>query len=268
MRAIIKMVLLKSQHLQKVLTRSAAWLIRERYSRVEMSKFYQLIGLLSINKSHGVTLRRYGSRHDGGYVLADLGMRYSKLISFGVGDNIEFETSLSNFIDEIELFDHTVDRLPTNFNNAIFHRVGLSDKSTGDFVDLESVTPTTSVNNILKIDIEGDEWKSLLNVSSDLLNSYAQIVVELHDLHNIDYQKTLEDYLVVLNLLHKNHDLVFVHGNNWSQVQVIHGFLFPDALEVTFLRRDLILPGEQRQNHLESLHSPNNPEFADLKLSF
>lgn len=268
MRAVIKMVLLRSQHLQKALTRTAVWLIREKYSRVEVSKFNQLIRLLSMSKSHGVTLRRYGSQHDGGYVIADLGIRYAKLISFGVGDNIEFEFSLSNLVDEIELFDHTVERLPNNFNNAIFHRVGLSDKTTGDFVDLESVTPTTSLNNILKIDIEGDEWKSLLHVNSELLNSYAQIVVELHNLLNIDDSNKLDDYLVVLKLLHKNHDPVFVHGNNWSEVRVIHGFLFPDVLEMTFLRRDLILPGQQRQTHLESLHSPNNPEMADLKLNF
>jgi hypothetical protein len=268
MRGLIKNILLKSLYLQEILLRSSVWLTREKYSQVEMSMFHELIDLLSSNKLHGVKLNRYGSKHDGGYILAELGIRYGNLISFGVGDNIDFEISLSPMVDAIELFDHTVDKLPSGINNATFHKIGLSDKCSDKFVNLESITPNTGTNKILKIDIEGDEWKSLANVNCETLNSYAQIVLELHDLLDINNPATLRNYVSVLSLLRKNHDLIFVHGNNWSQVQMVHGYLFPDVLEVTFLRRDFIVPGEPQKEYFDSLHSPNNPEYSDLKLCF
>lgn len=268
MRSLIKMILLATPFTQNFLNRATSWLNREKYSRVDNAMFQSLINNLKINQTHGALLKRFGSEFDGGYILADLQKRYDKLISFGVGDNIDFEVSLAGVVEEIELFDHTVENLPVFLENAKFHKMGLSNLKSSQFVNLEQVTPPGTNNLILKIDIEGDEWESLLDVKSDCLNAYAQIVLEIHDLHKIDDPKLLKVYIQVLQSLHLAHELIFVHGNNWSQVKLVRGYLFPDVLEVTFLRRDLVPLGKQDSSFLESLHAPNNPMNEDLKLSF
>jgi hypothetical protein len=264
----MKRLILASSPFQEKVVRMNNWLMREKYSQIDQNLFSQLIDNLSVKQDHGVVLKRFGSKFDGGYVLADLKMSYSKLVSFGVGDNIDFEESLGGFVGEIDLYDHTVLQPPIYLAEATFFRIGLSDVCNDGFVDLASVTREDSNDLLLKIDVEGDEWKSLSNVDPKYLKPYAQIVLELHGLHRIHVKESLELYLSVLEILHMHHELLFVHGNNWSQVGVINGHLLPDVLEVTFVRRDLLVTGYQDRKTLENLGSPNNPNVADFKLTF
>jgi hypothetical protein len=268
MNLFMKRLILGSTALQGIVLRASGWLVREKYSGIDKKLFIRLVQCLSVFENHGGKLKRFGSQFDGGYILLDLEKSYSKLISFGVGDNIDFEKSLMDCVDEIELYDHTIEALPIHLPNAKFFRIGLSQFTKDGFIDLNSVTPEGFDDMILKIDVEGDEWKSLAVFELESLTRYAQIVIELHDLHRIDSREKLLLYVSVLETLHHNHELVFAHANNWSPVAVINGYLIPDALEVTFVRCNLLPSGSQDRKFLDILHAPNNPKAAHIPLNF
>ena len=62
---------------------------------------------------------------------------------------------------------------------------------------------------IIKMDIEGGEWDSLLAAPDELLASIPQIAMEMH---GFDDPKIVE----VLRKLKRNFYLVNLHFNNWS----------------------------------------------------
>jgi hypothetical protein len=67
----------------------------------------------------------------------------------------------------------------------------------------------TPAGAIIKMDIEGGEWDSLLAASDELLASIPQIAMELH---GFDDPKIVK----VLRKLKRNFYLVNLHFNNWS----------------------------------------------------
>jgi hypothetical protein len=62
---------------------------------------------------------------------------------------------------------------------------------------------------IIKMDIEGGEWESLLAAPDELLASIPQLAMEMH---GFDDPRILE----VLRKLKRNFYLVNLHFNNWS----------------------------------------------------
>ena len=125
---------------------------------------------------------RVGPKEDGGYVLLKEPSKNTKnLLSFGVEDNIDFEIDFNKKFkpNKISLFDHTVNKLPkkTKFS---FIKKGLSDKKNNKFETLKSISKNFDNNNILKMDIEFDEWKIFENIEIETLIKFKQIICEFH----------------------------------------------------------------------------------------
>lgn len=239
--------------------------IRLEYKNLSQTTFLELLELLKVERSpYG--LIRMGSESDGGYLMANNFSHDDFLLSFGVGTDVSFEHSLSSSIKGIHLYDHTVDGLPTGISNATFFKTGLAVKSGKNMIDLEgaiSEIPSSS-EVILKIDIEGDEWEILSEVGSELLNRCKQIVIEFHNLESIFSTSKLKLYFSVLKKLRLTHNVINVHGNNWDSFKVIHGQMWANALEITYLRKDFF-PDKKATEQLR-LNLPNNPNRPDYNL--
>lgn len=265
---IVKSLIRKSAIAKSAIFRAERWLRDEIYAEVSETDFQEFVGLLSIDRLESISLTRKGSSYDGGYVFCDLGVDYEKLISFGVGDNCDFEDALSGLVTDIDLYDHTVDQLPLQIENGAFHKVGLSHIATQGFVTLHQVSndPRPGQHNLLKIDIEGGEWNAIDSTDTLILKNYSQIFLELHNLHRVHNSDRLEQYIRVLRKLRKNHYLVSIHGNNWSPYSVIRGVPIPDTVEITLLRKDLyegrLMKKSQQDLSYHSKNNPNKPEFV------
>jgi hypothetical protein len=216
-------------------------------------------------------LVRVGSRNDGGYVFCNLQQSYSKLISFGVGDNSDFESDLSPLVNFIDLYDFTVDQLPLEIVNGTFHKMGLAPVASEGFLTIKDAANEflEDQNLLLKIDIEGGEWDSINATDANLLENFAQIFLELHDLHSIYKEGLLQKYIRALTKLRNNHFLVSIHANNWSPYFVIRGIPLPDTIEITLLRKNLYkgeleVPHKRDNSHL----ARNNPESPDYQTIF
>lgn len=241
-------------------------------------------------------LYRFGGTGDGGYVLSENVPLLSKyLLSFGLGANIDFELAIkkANPMIIIDVFDHTVQRPNkkqarvnliksllrrnlTHYKNYMhfynsYNEVFLAgdhkkNKVTDfkfneydvDINDLLAKTPSASI--ILKIDIEGDEYRILPSIIQNALK-FTAIVIEFH---NIGVSQTnFEKYVKEIS---KSHIIEHVHANNFSDLTRIG---LPDVMEVTFIRKNLYQSGKRETNYpIDKLDYPNTHRRRDFTIEW
>jgi hypothetical protein len=165
------------------------------------------------------TLKRFGSANDGGYLMCEnLIEPLDAAYSYGVGSNDDWGCDVSRQyhvpVHEYDCFDPA--RPTCDGGTFVFHNECVGDR-TGSresrfFDTLENQirkNGDSARRLIIKMDIEGGEWDSLLAAPDELLASIPQIAMEMH---GDDDPKILE----VLRKLKRHFYLVNLHFNNWS----------------------------------------------------
>ncbi len=187
-----------------------------------------------------ISLERIGCDYDGGYVIPKTMTQHTtKLISIGIGDDVAFEKELLKKNKKVKVFcfDHTIKQLP-HIDKEHKARIKLFKTGLGqghkNLISLNEAFECCKIQPndvvILKIDAEGAEWNSGL----DLFN-FAKvdcIVVELHSLSRV-YRHDL--YEKCLNKITKDHQCLHIHGNNAIGLQEIDGKHYPEIIEATYL---------------------------------
>jgi len=165
------------------------------------------------------TFKRFGSANDGGYLMCEnLIEPLDAAYSYGVGPNDDWACEVSRKyhvpVHQYDCFDAA--RPTCDGATFVFHNECVSDRSgyrgSRFFDTLENQIRKNSDNGrrlIIKMDIEGAEWDSLLAAPDELLASIPQIAMEMH---GFDDPKIVE----VLQKLKRNFYLVNLHFNNWS----------------------------------------------------
>jgi len=165
------------------------------------------------------TLKRFGSANDGGYLMCEnLIEPLDAAYSYGVGSNDDWGCELSRRyhvpVHQYDCFDPA--RPTCNGGTFVFHNECVGDRSGYSGSHLFDTLENQIRKNgdagrrlIVKMDIEGGEWDSLLAAPEDLLASIPQITMEMH---GFDDPKIVE----VLRKLKRNFYLVNLHFNNWS----------------------------------------------------
>ncbi len=165
------------------------------------------------------TFKRFGSANDGGYLMCEnLIEPLDAAYSYGVGPNDDWGCEVSRRyhvpVQQYDCFDPA--RPTCSGGTFVFHNECVGDR-TGHresrfFDTLENQirkNGDTGRRLIIKMDIEGAEWDSLLGASDELLASIPQITMEMH---GFDGPKILE----VIRKLKRTFYLVNLHFNNWS----------------------------------------------------
>ncbi len=110
---------------------------------------------------------------------------------------------------------------------------------------------------VVKIDIEGAEWQSVLAAPDDLFDSIVQMPMELH---GTDTQEVLDG----LRRLKKHFYLAVVHFNNWNCSEDFAPF--PNwAYQVLLVNKKAGIPGEPSPGTptLASVLAPDNPRSPE-----
>jgi hypothetical protein len=166
------------------------------------------------------TLKRFGSANDGGYLMCEnLIEPLNAGYSYGVGANDDWGCDVSRryhvLVHEYDCFDPA--RPTCNDGVFIFHnecvgnRTGHRDSHFFDTLENQiKRNGDTGRRLIIKMDIEGAEWDSLLAAPDELLASISQIAIEMH---GFDDSKIIE----VIRKLKRTFFLVNLHFNNWSR---------------------------------------------------
>jgi len=213
-------------------------------------------------------LDRIGSKNDGGYIIHKQTIFHTKeILSFGLYNDWNFEKNFLKIKKECKViaYDHTIDlnffkkqskehlikfiffknlRLrnikkifqyfdyQSFFSHSNIHfqkRIGLDENS----LDLNQVFSSSNINNcLLKIDIEGDEYEILSQITNhiDYINT---LIIEFHE---IDRENNINSIKNFINS-NKKLKLIHIHANNCNNVDYKKD---PKTIELTFVNNDLI----------------------------
>ena len=92
---------------------------------------------------------------------------------------------------------------------------------------------------LLQMDIEGAEFETLLNTSSELLERFRIMVIEFHYLHQLWNKPWFILVSRVFQKLLSSHSVVHIHPNNCCGSLKSGGFELPRVAEFTFYRNDM-----------------------------
>jgi len=226
----------------------------------------------------GMTKVRLGNEGDGGYVvLEELCNQTGTVSSYGVGDDVGFELA---FLERwptavISLFDPYIEGPPVDHPSFLFYRTGAGERYPGGLAPAD----------LLKMDVEGDEWSALRTCSWMTLLNCQQIVVELHAWHvipptnlspyfNAAYKRWADgvnarqfrEYASVMELLNTWFVCFHAHANNSLPMVELGGVRFPPLLELSFARRGLVgdIVPFTGSLPVEGLDFPNKADRPDI----
>ena len=216
------------------------------------------------------TLKRFGSANDGGYLMCEnLIEPLDAGYSYGVGSNDDWGCELSRRyhvpVHQYDCFDPA--RPTCNGGTFVFHNECVGNRSgyTGShlFDTLENQfrkNGDTGRRLIIKIDIEGAEWDSLLAAPEELLASIPQITMEMH---GFDDPRIVE----VLRKLKRNFYLVNLHFNNWSCTPKAAP-LPAWAYQVHWVNKRIGVPDPAAPfpAPMSPLNAPDSPTWPDCQL--
>lgn len=212
-----------------------------------------------------LTKRYYGNQRDGGYVLfSELVNRGGGVLSYGIGDNVDFDLAMAEAGLRVYMFDHTINQLPTNHAHFTFFKLPFS-KGFTEHLQMCGLDDRTDITG--KIDVEGEEWNAFRECPlAPIVAHFAQLVIEFHHVRFDD----ADQYNIFQRLL-IGYYIGHIHGNNYGTVSPDG---MPETLEITLVRKDLVkcpvllVGAERRMYPIEGLDHPNNPERRDLPLNW
>ncbi len=233
-------------------------------------------------------LIRLGGIADGGYIIPEKSVKMTEILySFGLSTDWSFEEAIYKEIKpKIYCYDHTVSwktffKSFTEYPQIIFHyfkyknffnnkdrfhiKKRISPKGSYNYSHDENITEDiNSIINLakersimLKIDIEGDEYRILEQIkkNSHLFNC---LIIEFH---NVDlHLDKISNFINKFDL-----QLVHLHVNNWSMISPVD---VPRALELTFSPQEFNKKITVEKKYPSTLDKPNNINHEDLEIKF
>jgi hypothetical protein len=230
-----------------------------------------VLRLLRPHAATGFSKARFGSPHDGGYVLLDDFQGVDTAFSLGVEQNAAWDVDVAERGLTVYQFDHTVDGPITDHARLVFARKRISPEAGAESESLSSLIRqhdrrNTNPNILLKIDIENDEWAVFDRTPPEILSRFSQIVGEFHYFEGLSDIRCRRLFTRVLTKLADVFAVVHVHANNCAASSNVAAFVFPNVLEITFANRGIYSFSETDEIFPGPLDAPNDPSRPDLHL--
>lgn len=219
----------------------------------------------------GIALIRLGGDYDGGYLVPDdlEGIKYSFSPGVSVIANFELDCLKRGIISF--LADYSVDMPPVNLPGCHFLKKFVGAYNDEKTITLEkwiseSLPPDYKEDLMMQMDIEGAEYETLLATPDSILEKFRIIVVEFHNFHHLDNKPHYNLVNATIEKIRERFEPVHLHANNFEKVANVNGVLMPNAIEVTFLRKDRVTYNKRLRVLPHVLDLPNNPQWADVEL--
>ena len=250
-------------------------------------------------KTHDLV--RIGNKNDSGYVVSRKILKeVNFMISFGMSNNWSFEENFLriNSNNKVQIYDHTVDYnyfffgllkaikrifyFKSSFQNILkklneligYHkiinnkrihhfRIKVSNKNSIGEKNLKQILEKVRNKKILlSIDIEGDEYKILNNISKH--SKFIHLIVI--EFHHIDKKRS--SFKKIIKELKKKFNIIHIHGNNYTSF-CKDGL--PITLEMTLINKKLYsLHGKRliKKFPNKTLDYPNFKNQPDLQFYY
>ena len=248
-------------------------------------------------KSNINNLIRIGPKKDGGYVIDKRAIKQTKkIISCGLNDDWEFEREFLKINPKCKIiaYDHTVHKefwvkrfkkdlislflfkklrlekildvfkyidylkFFKNGNKHLIKKVVNYERKKNE-ISIKNILKNQS-NLILKIDIEGDEYKVLEQVNKEFFKINL-LIIEFHNIH-----KNLNK---IKNFIKKTEfKIIHIHGNNYAGTNKNND---PKVVEMTFINSKKFKTSKNKSNlsyPIISLDYKNLKRRPDIELKF
>ncbi len=230
-----------------------------------------VLRLLRPHAAKGYSKARFGSSHDGGYVLLKDFQGIDTAFSLGVERNACWDVEVAERGLTVYQFDHTVDAPITDHARLVFAKKRISPEAGAESESLTSLRrqhdrQNTNPNILLKIDIENDEWEVFDRTPPEILSRFSQIVGEFHYFEGLSDIHCRRLFTRVLTKLANVFAVVHIHANNCAPISNVAGLVFPNVLEITFANRSIYSFSETDEIFPGPLDAPNDPNHPDLHL--
>lgn len=194
--------------------------------------------------------RRYGERHDGGYVMCDDDMQPGQLkaaYSYGINGFDGWANDISQkFKIPVFEYDCTNPKVPAKCPQCdLRFKLECINSNTAKprnmFATLTQQlqrnghSQVAQASLLLKIDVEGAEWSVFAEEPIDNLRKFREIIVEFHNLGDVGKHPVA--LRAVHNILRAGFAVNHIHGNNWAGEAHFGNYAIPTVLEVTYLQR-------------------------------
>jgi len=213
---------------------------------------------------------RVGRDFDGGYVMLDDFKGLSVAYSLGINDDVSWDRDIAERGIDVFQYDHTIPHLPAHHPRFKWFKKGVAANRGSEFeslyVLLRENGHAARDDLLLKCDIEGAEWGVLATIDPLYLQSFRQIVIEMHGFQMLDRSDFCETARKAVEALTKYHRVVHVHANNNSAYSIVGGIPVPASLEFTLVRVDgkILVPNDE--TFPTALDMPCWPHRADYRL--
>ena len=218
-------------------------------------------------------MERFGAERDGGYLLcANLLRDVEAAYSYGIEGRDSWGCAVSRRYDvtvhQYDCFNTTEPSCPSG--SFAFHPECVGDsQATIQGRAFDSLSNQIVKNGdqakriVVKMDVEGAEWDSLLSTPDQVLSNIDQLAIEFH---TSDQARYLGVYLSVVTKLKRQFYITNLHFNNYSCTEGIEPF--PGwAFEVLLVNKSVAELDESgaRPDVPHVLDVPNSPDRADCQ---
>ena len=216
------------------------------------------------------TLKRYGSDHDGGYLLCEnLVARAESAYSYGIATEDNWGCDVSRQLDvAVHQYDcFTPHRPACGGGRFVFHDECIGPtRTTVEARRFDTLAAQIAANGdagrrlLVKMDVEGAEWESLRATPDAVLDTIDQFAMELHG--------TDETSLEVVRRLKERFYLVNLHFNNWACTTEAAPLPAP-AYQVLWVNKRIAVLDAAGPSPATSspANAPDNPNGPDCQLT-
>lgn len=196
-------------------------------------------------------LVRLGSAADGGYLAPDDLEGITVAVSPGVSTEVGFDLAMAERGMNVYMADASVAGPPLDHPRFHFEKKFLDvfedDRNTRLDTLCASIRPEHAGDRLLQMDIEGAEYRVLLDASDETLKSFRIMLIEFHQLDRMFAKFPLVIIRATFQKLLRFHRVVHIHPNNVCGPRVRGDLEIPPVMEFTLYRNDRAIIAADRK---------------------
>ena len=180
---------------------------------------------------------------DGGYYLPKQ-LRAKYCISPGVGPVSKFELDLeTRYSIPSLLLDASVNKPAEELSISKFLPKFLGTKDTGNTISLETAVEIAEQNfgisndNILQIDIEGDELLIFLKSYEKIVEKFEVVAIEVHFIDLAVFPHISKLLIQLLEAMQEDYTLIWSNVNQCCGFFKVQGNILPRVVELSYVRK-------------------------------
>ena len=215
-------------------------------------------------------LIRLGGNNDGGYLVPNDLSNIKYNLSPGVGRFFSFELDLLKKNIPSYMCDASVDSISPELAGCIFVKKNIGSINKKDQISIndwiESINLDKDQNLMMQMDIEGMEYETILSLSKKNLDSFRIIIMEFHNLREIKNKFFFKTVRATFEKLLENFIICHIHPNNSCGINYISNVAIPNAIEVSFIKKDRVKKKIYTEDFPHPLDQPSVKNMKDIFL--